>query len=109
RIREAAGTIYFDTSPDNTTWTTLNSTPAPFQTNAVYLHLATGSWDPEPGGTTIWLNFNSTAAAKTTASWHWAVTDPIPNYTFAGDSCYQGAAVAPDGQTVFIANLTTNV
>ena len=45
RIRESAGTTYFDTSPQGTTWTTLHSvtTPAAYNNTLVLMAISAGS------------------------------------------------------------------
>lgn len=45
RIREAAGTVYFEVSPDGTTWTVVRSLPTPNWGLAVdFVELGSGAW-----------------------------------------------------------------
>jgi hypothetical protein len=51
RIREAAGTVYWDRSADGATWVNHHSLPTPFDVSKVYLALKVGFWgtDTAPG------------------------------------------------------------
>jgi len=61
RLREAAGTTYWETSPDATTWTTQLSAPTRIDLSQVIVDLAGGHWPPGPGGpvTIRYDRFNS--------------------------------------------------
>lgn len=52
RVREAAGTTYWDTSADATTWTTLHSVSNPIVVTAVQLVVKAGEWADEAAGAT---------------------------------------------------------
>lgn len=47
RIRESAGTAYFDTSPDGTTWTNFWSIAPGFDITNILLNITTGYWSTE--------------------------------------------------------------
>ncbi len=51
RIREASGTIYWETSTDATTWTVQRSKTTTLTLTAVYCQLGAGYWDAEAGTT----------------------------------------------------------
>jgi hypothetical protein len=44
RLREASGTVYFDTAPDGVTWTTRGTTPDPFPLADVNIFLGAGAY-----------------------------------------------------------------
>lgn len=48
RIREALGTIYFETSSNNQDWTTQRSTTVPFSIKTLQIRLQTGTYDSQP-------------------------------------------------------------
>jgi hypothetical protein len=52
RIREAAGTIYWDTSTDGVSWTNKHSVAAPIQVLDLHLQLMVGEYGSEPAGAT---------------------------------------------------------
>jgi hypothetical protein len=59
RIRETSGTVYFETSPDATTWTVHAQTPDPFDLSAVHLNIAAGTYRSEAvTGQAIFDNYN---------------------------------------------------
>jgi hypothetical protein len=59
RLREAHGTIYYETSPDGNTWSTLDSYATPFDVSSVILELASTLSTTEPSaGTVVFDNFN---------------------------------------------------
>ena len=58
RIRESAGTTYFDTSPDGVTWTNLYNTPNPFTLTNLYASLNTGYFGTETAADTFFDNVN---------------------------------------------------
>lgn len=61
RVREAAGTLFYETSPNGTTWTQQASRATPFTVTAVTASLAAGYYGTEPSpGTAIWDNVNLT-------------------------------------------------
>jgi len=49
RIREQAGTIFWDTSPDGATWTNRHSTPTVIDVSSLQVELAAGHANPGPG------------------------------------------------------------
>jgi len=51
RIRETGGTIYWETSPDGTTWTIRHSTATSIDVSALLVELAAGHYSPGPGQT----------------------------------------------------------
>lgn len=69
RLREAAGVIYWDTSPDRGAWSNLGSwTLAGFSIGALRGLLGSGLWEGETGaGTAIFDNLNVAPPADTTA------------------------------------------
>lgn len=46
RIRESAGTIYWESSPDRSNWTILRSTASTFSITALKARLSVGTWQP---------------------------------------------------------------
>jgi len=59
RIREASGTVYFDTSADGLTWNNFTSTPNPFTLTALVASLFIGTDSANAGtDTAIFDNFN---------------------------------------------------
>ena len=59
RMREAGGTVYYETSPNASTWNTLSSTPAVFSTSTSYVQLYAGYWGAESSpGTLVLDNLN---------------------------------------------------
>jgi hypothetical protein len=59
RLREAHGTIYYETSPDGNTWSTLDSYATPFDVSSVILELASTLSNTAPSaGTVVFDNFN---------------------------------------------------
>lgn len=61
RIRESLGTIYFDTSPDASTWTNRWSVANPFAITVVTPYLQTGCWQNESSGSFAdFTDFNCT-------------------------------------------------
>ena len=60
RIREAGGTLYWDTSPDGTTWALFHSLAAPFAVTALTVRLLAGDWDsPVTPETYTWDNLTT--------------------------------------------------
>jgi hypothetical protein len=49
RIREQAGTIFWETSPDGATWTRRHSAPSSFDVSSLVVELAAGHYSPGPG------------------------------------------------------------
>jgi hypothetical protein len=59
RLREEAGTTYWETSPDGDAWEVLYSQANPFILTALMADFGAGIWDPTPSpGTAIFDNFN---------------------------------------------------
>lgn len=59
RLREASGTLYYETSPDGDTWTTLFGHADPFDLSSVYLQLGAASYQTTmTPGMAIFDNFN---------------------------------------------------
>jgi hypothetical protein len=59
RLREEAGTTYWETSPDGDAWEVLYSQANPFILTALMPDFGAGIWDPTPSpGTAIFDNFN---------------------------------------------------
>jgi hypothetical protein len=59
RIRERAGTTYFDVSPDGYDWTVIDFTPTPIPVNGVEVVLGAGAQTPVPNpGVAIFDNLN---------------------------------------------------
>ncbi|HEX2210405.1 MAG TPA: hypothetical protein VHG93_22190 [Longimicrobium sp.] len=46
RLREQTGTLFYETSPDGTTWAQVCAIPAPFALTAVQVDIAGGAYDP---------------------------------------------------------------
>lgn len=66
RIRESAGTTYFDTSPDGTTWTNYWSVLNGFAVTQVWLSVSSGYWGTETASDAFVDNVNSTGVAPPT-------------------------------------------
>lgn len=49
RIREDAGTVYWETSPDGATWTTRRSAATPFPLDVMRVRLYAGNWSADSG------------------------------------------------------------
>lgn len=64
RFRESAGTLYWETSPDGSTWTTQRSEPAPFSLTSLYVNL----WTELAAGTAEFANFNTPAIGPVVVS-----------------------------------------
>ena len=71
RIREAAGTVYWDTSADGTAWTNRRSkTSGIGSLTSVTINLFAGFWGTEPApGVALLDNFNIVPAAAVTPGW----------------------------------------
>jgi hypothetical protein len=68
RIREASGTIYWDTSADGINWTNQFSVANPIAVTALQVNLVAGTWEAESSpGSAIFDNFNVSAQAVTPA------------------------------------------
>ncbi|HEY5928372.1 MAG TPA: hypothetical protein VIV11_42090 [Kofleriaceae bacterium] len=61
QIRELAGTMYWETSPDGVTWTVRHSEPTPSATTAIVV-LAAGSGNGDPADLVVFDNFNGGGA-----------------------------------------------
>jgi trimeric autotransporter adhesin len=72
RIREASGTVYFETSPDGVTWSVFDSLADPFPTatmQALQVQMAAGCYASEVSSTTCaWDNLNVVTGATTLAA-----------------------------------------
>jgi hypothetical protein len=66
RIRESAGTVYFDTSPDAVTWTNFWSVATGFVITSVWVSLSAGYWGTETASEAFIDNVNSTGVAPPT-------------------------------------------
>lgn len=88
RIRESAGTIYWDTSPDSITWTNRRSKSTGIGSVAsVQINFIAGFWGTEPTpGTVLFDNFNLPLAPPPTA----------PGWVVGSRSLVGG----PDGGTI---------
>jgi hypothetical protein len=53
RLREASGTIFWDSSPDGTTWRNRAQATAAVEVTAMYFTMAAGHDAPGPGGTPV--------------------------------------------------------
>ena len=74
RVRESAGTLYFDTSRDAIRWTTLGSTTYSADLTSVYIMLVAGYSGTEPSpGVAVYDNVNVNATTYST----WATNDLI--------------------------------
>lgn len=71
RIRESAGTIYWDTSPDSLTWTNRRSKACGIgAVTSVTINLYSGYWGTEPSpGTALYDNFNLQSAGSAYTGW----------------------------------------
>lgn len=59
RIREAGGTVYYETSEDGSSWDIRASTPSVFSLSSVYVQLYAGYWGAETSpGTVLFDNLN---------------------------------------------------
>lgn len=60
RIREAAGTLYWETSPNGNAWATLRAVATPITVTAVFPYVIAGHYDTEPTpGIAEFDNFNN--------------------------------------------------
>jgi hypothetical protein len=63
RIREAGGTVYYETSEDGSSWDTRASTPSVFSLSSVYVQIYAGYWGTETSpGTVLFDNLNLAAS-----------------------------------------------
>lgn len=94
RIRESGGSIYFDGSPDGTTWTNLWSTAIPFPITQVWLNFVSGYWGTESAADTFVDNVNTPPSASPTVVGHTKgadqttsalLTPALPSGLVAGD------------------------
>ncbi len=70
RMRESAGTIYWETSADCISWTTQRSKTAGLTLTSVRVVLYSGYWDTEPSpGTAIFDNLNTPVYATAYTGW----------------------------------------
>jgi len=71
RIREASGTVYWETAPDGSTWTTQAQAPDPFSVTSIQVDLNAGTYQSvATPGQAIFNNLNvspTTSAATATA------------------------------------------
>lgn len=60
RIRESAGTVYWDVSPDGVTWTNVNSIPTPswLLDDNLFIEIKAGNSNNEVGKPSYWDNLN---------------------------------------------------
>lgn len=59
RIREAGGTVYYETSEDGSAWDAQTSTPAVFSVSSSYIQIYAGYWGTETApGVALWDNLN---------------------------------------------------
>lgn len=66
RIREAGGTVYYETSPDGSSWITQTSTPATFSMSSTYVRIYSGYGGTEPDpGVALWDNLNLAPSVTT--------------------------------------------
>ena len=66
RIREAGGTVYYETSPDGSTWVTQTTTPATFSMSSTYVRIYSGYGGTEPSpGVALWDNLNLAPSVNT--------------------------------------------
>lgn len=65
RIRESAGTTYWDTSPDGATWTNRASLANSIRLTCLLVELKTGQTGARPTGTSIWDNVNARTVLAT--------------------------------------------
>ncbi len=82
RIRESAGTTYFDTSADGGTWSNFASVANPFPVSSMIVGQQVGTWSSEASTTSaIFDNFNV---------WHPVYAyDANGNLTSDGTKCYE--------------------
>jgi hypothetical protein len=87
RIREASGTIFWDTSPDGVTWTNRRSKTAAIDYTEGYVTFKSGLWGTGTSGDiAIFDNFNTlpptselidTFTTQDTAKWTWTGTSSV--------------------------------
>ncbi len=87
RIREAGGTVYWETSPNGVTWTVQRSKTVGIDVTALYASLNSGYWGTEPSpGSAIFDNVNRPPSYTVPPIENTTLTDePVPAGT-AG--CY---------------------
>jgi hypothetical protein len=74
RIRESAGTIYWDTAPDGVTWTNqasvADTTVSAIGITALNAYIGALTWEVETSpGTFSWNSFNPVTGTNTAAAW----------------------------------------
>lgn len=99
RVREAAGTVYFDTAPDGVTWTNQFSfSSEPFDLTARNLTVTAGDFGSDATGTSHVSNFNTPPATGITVT-----AAQAGSYTETGASLavkvLAGAAATQNGAT----------
>ena len=63
RFRERAGTLFYEASPDGTSWTDVAAVPVPFDVSAVKVDVAAGAYSPVPSpGVAVIDNVNTPEA-----------------------------------------------
>jgi hypothetical protein len=64
RFRESGGTVYWDTSPDASTWTNQKSAATPaWVANGAYVNLTAGHWQAQPEAVTTYFDNLNVAGA----------------------------------------------
>lgn len=100
RIRESAGTIYFDSSSNGTTWTNRGTVLNPFAVTALAVIIAAGCGNVASPGTFRVEDFNpilpapSSTWRETTADW--SITNRLRPVTLASDGGKLGVLVTAD-------------
>lgn len=95
RIRENTGTIYFETSPDGTTWTTQKTAPHSWSSASCYLICKAGYW-------------GSTVPPAQTARWDEVTLYDLTGTTTPPANTYDDTVMA-DGPSFYLADTTTDM
>jgi hypothetical protein len=100
RIRESAGTIFWDSSTNGTTWTNRASVANPFGVTALYVQFAAACGNVASPGSlrlddvNLILPAPSSTWRETTADW--SITNRLRPVTLASDGGKQGVLVTAD-------------
>lgn len=93
RLREASGTIYWETSTDGTTWTTRRSKTTTLNLSAVTIAMAAGFWGSEAGTTYARIDDFNLWAGVPTLDPTSALTDTFDDMDTGKWIGYTGGAV----------------
>lgn len=95
RIREASGTVYFDTSPDSLTWANFWSHAYAIPATAMYAYLQAGDFGSDAAGTSYFDNINTLPGAAQAGLATGTGTALSPGMAQAGLATGTGTAFTP--------------